>query len=99
MHRSRGSRNFFELTLMRSVKSMNLAPIEPGNRVQLPDDWIRDLGLHGVVALERTNEGILIRPGPKTTWDEIFANKLTVGSSPVDANSSEAEVTGDDFLF
>jgi hypothetical protein len=78
---------------------MNLVAIEPGNRVQLPDDWIRALGLHGVVALERTNEGILIRPGPKTTWDEISATKLIVGSAPADGTGSDAEVTGDDFLF
>jgi hypothetical protein len=61
---------------------MKLTPVEPGNRIQLPADWAQDLGLRGLVALERTGEGILVRPCPRTTWDDIFATKLTVGSAP-----------------
>jgi hypothetical protein len=78
---------------------MKLTPVEPGNRIQLPADWAQALGLRGLVALERTGEGILVRPCPRTTWDDIFATKLTVGSAPPDQDGDVVEVTGDDFLF
>jgi hypothetical protein len=78
---------------------MNLAAIEPGNRIQLPAEWMRALGLHGLVALERTGDGILVRPCPRVTWEDIFATKLTIGSAPPDQDEDVVEVTGDDFLF
>jgi hypothetical protein len=78
---------------------MNVTPIESGNRIQLPADWMRDLGLHGLVALERTSDRILVRPCPRTTWEEISATKLIIGSAPPDQNENDVEVTGDDFLF
>jgi hypothetical protein len=78
---------------------MNVTPIESGNRIQLPADWMRALGLETMVALERTSEGILVRPCPRTTWEEISATKLIVGSAPPDQNVDDVEVTGDDFLF
>jgi hypothetical protein len=74
-------------------------PLEPGNRVQLPADWAEALGLDRLVILDRTAQGILVRPHPATTWDEIFATKLTIGSAPADANQDSLEVTGDDLLF
>jgi hypothetical protein len=80
-------------------QAMTLTPIESGNRIQLPSEWMQALGLHGQVALERTSEGILVRPCPRTTWEEIFAAKLVIGSAPPDQNEDVAEVTGDDFLF
>ncbi len=73
--------------------------VEAGNRVQLPAEWSEALGLRGLVTLERTDDGILIRPGPQFTWEEIFATKLQVGSAPPDEDPDEGEVTGDDFLF
>ena len=86
------------------MNATQITPIEPGNRIQLPADWAEALGLHGRVALDKTSEGILVRPAGSatwgaTTWDDIFATKLTIGSAPPDQNDDSAEVTGDDFLF
>ncbi len=38
--------------------------LEPGNRIQLPEAWAEALKLHGQVALDKTTEGILVRPCP-----------------------------------
>ncbi len=78
---------------------MTLTPIDPGNRIQLPADWTRALGLRGVVALERTEQGILVRPCPRTTWDDIFATKLIIGSARAEPPEDAVEATGDEFLF
>jgi len=80
-------------------KPMTVTPLEPGNRIQLPADWMQSLGLHGLVALERTNDGILVKPCPSATWDDIFATKLIIGSASSDTNEDSLELTGDDFLF
>ena len=76
-----------------------LAALEPGHRIQLPADWADALGLRGMVVLEQTSEGILVRPCPRPTWEEIFATKLAIGSAPSDAGKEGLEVTGDDLLF
>lgn len=76
-----------------------ITPLEPGFRVQLPADWARALGLHGRVALDKTAEGILVRPCPPVSWDEIFATRLTVRSTPADKDEEELELNGDDLLF
>jgi hypothetical protein len=76
-----------------------LVPMEPGNRIELPAEWAKALGLHGLVALEMTAEGILVRARRAATWDEIFSSKLVIGSAPPDQNEDMVEVTGDDFLF
>ncbi len=81
------------------MSTTQFIPVEPDNRIQLPGDWADALGLHGLVALDRTSEGILIRPFPRTTWEEIFATKLTIGSAPAETQEDGVEVTGDDFLF
>jgi AbrB family looped-hinge helix DNA binding protein len=78
---------------------MNLTPIDSGRRIQLPAEWADALGLRDMVALERTDDGILVRPAPRATWDEIFADKLIIGSAPPDENEDDLELTGDDFLF
>lgn len=75
-------------------------PIEPGDRIQLPAEWVDALGLRGAVQLERTDAGILVRPSRQYTWDEIFATKLTPRSATPNPNDDEdVELTGDDFLF
>jgi hypothetical protein len=74
-------------------------PLETGHRIQLPADWVEALGLHGRVTLEKTAEGILVRACPPTTWDEIFATKLSIRSGPPDEEEPELELTGDDLLF
>jgi hypothetical protein len=78
---------------------MTLTPIDADHRIQLPADWAEALGLHDQVALERTDNGILIRPCPRFTWDDIFATKLVIGSAPPDQNEDDVELTGDDFLY
>jgi len=78
---------------------MTVTPIDDDNRVQLPADWMHDLGLRGMVVLERTSEGILVRPCPRATWDEISATKLVIGSAPPDQHEDAIEANGDDFLF
>jgi hypothetical protein len=78
---------------------MNLTPIEPGNRIQLPADWAEALGLNGQVVLERTSAGILVRPFRRLTWEEIFATKLIIGSAPPGKDDDDVELTGDDFLY
>ncbi|HET6881638.1 MAG TPA: hypothetical protein VFI31_15850 [Pirellulales bacterium] len=79
---------------------MQIATLEPGNRIQLPDEWAHALGLRGMVALEKTPEGILVRPCPQTSWDEFFATKLQIGSAPAAAvDDDELELTRDDLLF
>jgi hypothetical protein len=74
-------------------------PLEPGNRIQLPGDWAAALGLRGQVTLERTDDGILIRPGPRLTWDDIFATRLTVRPGDAATAPEVMEVHGDDLLF
>jgi hypothetical protein len=77
---------------------MTVTHLEPGNRIQLPADWTQALGLHGLVGLERTSDGILVRPCPPPTWDEFFATKLIIGSAPPDQEGG-TETTGGDLLF
>jgi hypothetical protein len=60
---------------------------------------VQALGLHGLVALERTSDGILVRAYPRATWDDIFATKLVIGSLPPGQTADVAGLTGDDFLF
>jgi hypothetical protein len=81
------------------MSTSQLAPVESGNRIQLPAEWVEALGLRGLVRLERTDGGILVRPCARLTWDDIFATKLVIGSAPADKNDDAVEMTGDDFLF
>ena len=81
------------------MASMEITPLEPGNRVQLPDEWAQALGLRGLVALDKTPEGILVRPCPQTSWDEFFATKLQIGSAPPAEDDDDLELTRDDYLF
>jgi hypothetical protein len=76
-----------------------LTPIEPGNRIQLPSEWAQALRLYDRVSLERTAEGILIRPGQQLTWDDIFATRLSVRAGDAAAEPEITEVSGDDLLF
>ena len=58
---------------------MKITPVEPDHRMQLPADWVAELGLEYIAALEKTAEGILERPCRTATWDETFADKLPMG--------------------
>ena len=75
------------------MNPIQTTPLEAGNRMQLPADWASALGLHGRVALERTNEGILVRPCPRATWEEILASKLVIGTATPDQDDDDVEVT------
>jgi hypothetical protein len=78
---------------------MTLTAIDADNRIRLLAAWIHDLGLRGLVVLERTSEGILVRPCPRAAWNDIFATKLVIGSAPPEHHADTSEGTGDDFLF
>jgi hypothetical protein len=80
------------------VTTTELVPVEPGNRIRLPADWVEALGLPQLVRLERTSEGILFRPCPAVTWKDIFATRLTIGSAPP-RQEDGPEGTPDEFLF
>jgi bifunctional DNA-binding transcriptional regulator/antitoxin component of YhaV-PrlF toxin-antitoxin module len=41
---------------------MTIATIDSGHRLQLPAEWAQALGLERLAALEKTADGILIRP-------------------------------------
>jgi hypothetical protein len=71
--------------------------IEPGHRIQLPADWAEALGLRGRVTLERTDTGILIRPCPAASWDEVFATKLPIGQTSPE--SEDLEIRTDDLFL
>ena len=49
--------------------------VDAQNRLQLPGDWAEELGIRNQVVLEKTPDGILVRPAPSLTWDEVFAHK------------------------
>ena len=74
-----------------------IAPIEPGNRIRLPADWAEGLGLQGQVLLDRAPDGILVRPCPPVTWDDVFATKLPI--SPGAAEMPELDVSTDDYML
>lgn len=67
--------------------------VEPGGKVQLPSEWAADWE-GKAVEVERTPEGILLRPRRKLTWDEVFAHSVTpnTGGEPKPLE----ELSGDD---
>ena len=83
--------------LKRSMNPTQTTPIEPGNRIQLPADWAEALGLRDRVTLERTDNGILIRPCPRVSWDEVFATKLPIGQTSPE--SEDLEIRTDDLFL
>ena len=75
---------------------MKTLRLETDCKIELPPDWVAELGLESGVVLERTRDGILIRPYPTQTWDEIYAEKLKIGST---STRDSSEVSGDDLIF
>ena len=47
----------------------------------------------------KTGEGILVRPHPKVTWDDVFANRLSARPGDAVTAPEVTEVSGDDLLF
>ena len=76
---------------------MRKIPIETEYKIQIPAEWVEELGLKKIVMLEKTSTGIMVRPSYTLTWDEIFAEKLTIGQQVFAMDLSE--VSGDDLLF
>ena len=75
---------------------MKTLSLETEHKIKLPPDWVKELGLESGVVLERTDDGILIRPYTVQTWDEVYAEKLKMGAvSALDL----CEVSGDDLIF
>jgi hypothetical protein len=81
------------------MHSTRVTTLEPGCRVQLPAEWARELGLQGEVLLTRTEDGILVKPRARLTWDEIFSNLLTIRPGDPSVPPEITEITGDDLLF
>lgn len=80
------------------MSSIQITALESGNRIQLPADWAEALGFRGAVRLERTSEGILVRP-TRPTWDDIFATRLSVRPGDPADDPDVTELSGDDLLF
>lgn len=76
---------------------MRITPVEAGHKIQLPAEWAAEFGLKNIAALEKTAAGILVRPCPSATWDEVFAEKLPMGQQLSALDLSE--VSGDDLLL
>ena len=75
---------------------MKTLALETDYKIKLPLDWVKELGLESGVVLEKTDDGILIRPHTSQTWDEIYAEKLKM-ENPSTLDLSE--VSGDDLIF
>lgn len=75
---------------------MKTLSLEADYKIELPSEWVVELGLESGVVLEKTRDGILIRPNPVQTWDEIYAKKLKIGSVSV---LDLSEVSGDGLIF
>jgi hypothetical protein len=74
-----------------------LTPVYPGNRIELPSEWAAEMGLDQFAALEKTKEGILVHSCSASSWDDVFAQKLRIGSA---AERPEAiEVAGDSVIL
>jgi hypothetical protein len=76
--------------------------IEEG-RIPVPPEWAERMGFQREAELTPMGRGFLVTPTGegtgKTTWDEIFANKIPIGQHvPVEAED-EIELTGDDYFL
>ncbi len=75
---------------------MKTLALESDYRIKLPFDWVKELRLESGVVIERTDNGILIRSSATQTWDDIYTEKLEIGTpSALDLS----EVSGDDLIF
>ncbi len=75
---------------------MKTVSLETDYKIKLPLDWVKELGLESGVVIERTVDGILIRPYAPQTWDDIYTEKLKMGNpSALDLS----EVSGDALIL
>lgn len=76
---------------------MHVATLEPGNRIQLPAEWVEEIGLADKAELERVEGGIFIHSPTRSPWDKLFATKLSI--APPTTASDELELSDDDCLY
>jgi len=76
---------------------MKIAALEADHKIQLPAEWVDELGLRGFAELEKGPDGIVVRRCSQVTWDDVYADKLTIGSHATTPDLGE--VSGDDYLF
>lgn len=87
------------------METVKIIVVESDHKIQIPAEWAAELRLEDVATLERTAQGVLVRPyhpSPRMTWEEFFANKLTIGSQSQGSDIPEPdtfELSGDDLLF
>ncbi len=74
---------------------MHVAVLEEGNRIQLPSEWVAEIGLSDKAELERVAGGIFIHSPAGASWDELFRTKLQISEPKTD----EAELSDDDCLY
>ena len=75
---------------------MKTVSLETDYKIKLPLDWVKELGLESGIVIERTVDGILLRPYAAQTWDDIYAEKLKMATpSALDLS----EVSGDALIF
>ena len=74
---------------------MHVAVLEEGNRIQLPSEWVAEIGLSDKAELERVAGGIFIHSPARSSWDELLRNKLQIA----EAKTDEAELSDDDCLY
>ncbi len=75
---------------------MTRLTVEQDGSVRLPAEWMREFGSPAAVEAERTEEGIVLRPVRRLTWDEVFQHKVSPGTAePKDLE----DLTNDDLLW
>jgi bifunctional DNA-binding transcriptional regulator/antitoxin component of YhaV-PrlF toxin-antitoxin module len=80
------------------MKPMRIATVDRGNRVQIPADWAKELGLDRVARLEKTKDGILVAPLLEDgSWDALYRDKLVCNAAQPGRELSD--LTEDDLLF
>lgn len=83
--------------LTQENSTTKIIPVEAGYKIQIPPEWAVEFGLENSAAVEKTATGIGVRPCRKLTWDEVFANKLSIGKQSLAKDLSE--LSGDGLLF
>ena len=59
---------------------MKTVSLETDYKIKLPLDWVKELGLESGIVIEKIDDGILIRPYAAQTWDDIYSEKLKMGT-------------------
>jgi len=74
-----------------------LTPVHPGNWIELPPEWVAEMGLSKYAALEKTKNGIIVSSCSDANWDEVFLEKLHIGTAS--ESPSGIEMNGDSVLL